>query len=54
MVKKIQAPIEMLPAELDSLYAEFLKHFYDEGNHAAAATVGARLTRIAGRIAGIR
>ena len=46
MVKKIQAPIEMLPPELDTLYVEFLKHFYDRGNHAAAATVGARLQEL--------
>jgi hypothetical protein len=36
----------MLPAELDALYVEFLKHFYDESNHAAAATVGARLQEL--------
>jgi hypothetical protein len=43
MGKKIPALTETVPAEIDALYAELLRHFYDEGNRSAAAKVGSRL-----------
>ena len=46
MVKKLHPSNETLPVELDALYADFLKQFYDEGNDAAAAKIGARLQEL--------
>jgi hypothetical protein len=45
MVRKIEVAINTanLPAEIDVLYAEFLKHFYGDGDSAAAACSAARL-----------